>query len=331
MDDAGAAGEGGGDAERGVIPREVLTAATLAASSHNTQPWRLRSVGNTLEILPDFSRRTPVVDPDGHHLYVSLGCAAENAVVAATAFGLAGHAEFAPCAGGGAVRVVFEKTAAPASPLADAIPARQCSRAVYDGRAVAATELSQLAADGIVLVTDRATLESIGEYVAEGNAAQLGDSAFVRELVDWMRFTRREAAGHGDGLYGPAFGMPALPRALGAAAMRLALRPARQNARDLTALRGSAGVAAFVSEQDEPAGWVDTGRRYERFALEATRLGVRTALMNQPVEVRALRDGVAGALGVRGRPSLLVRFGYGPERPRSFRRPLEAVLAQPGG
>lgn len=311
-----------------MIPREVLTAATLAASSHNTQPWRLRANGHILEILPDFARRTPVVDPDDHHVYVSLGCAAENAVVAATVFGLAGHVEFAPSADGGAVRVAFEKTAAPPSPLADAIPARQCSRAVYDGRAVPATDLSQLddAAGGVVLVTDRARLASIGEYVAEGNAAQLGDPAFVRELVHWMRFTRREAARRGDGLYGPVFGMPALPRLLAVPAMRLSMRPASQNARDLAALRGSAGVAVFVSEPNEPGGWVETGRRYERFALRATRLGVRTAFMNQPVEVRALRDGVAGALDLRGRPSLLVRFGYGPDRPRSFRRPLDAVL-----
>ena len=316
-----------------MIPREVLEAATLAASSHNTQPWRLRATGHTLEILPDFARRMPVVDPDDHHVYVSLGCAAENAVVAGTALGLTGHVEFAPAPEGGAVRVVFEKTGAPASPLADVIRARQCSRAMYDGRAVPAADLSQLAdvRDGLVLVTDRARLESIGQYVAEGNSAQLGDRAFVVELLHWMRFTRREAARRADGLYGPALGVPALPRWLAVVAMRVTLRPASQTARDLAALRSSAGVAVFVSDRDEPAGWVETGRRYERFALEATRLGVRTAFMNQPVEVGALRDGMAGALGVQGRPSLLVRFGYGPERPRSFRRPLDAVLEQPGG
>jgi hypothetical protein len=27
-------------------------------------------------ILPDLSRRCPAVDPDDHHLFVSLGCAA---------------------------------------------------------------------------------------------------------------------------------------------------------------------------------------------------------------------------------------------------------------
>jgi hypothetical protein len=315
-----------------VIPRDVLAAATLAASSHNTQPWRLRATGQVLEIAPDFSRRTPVVDPDDHHVYVSLGCAAENAVVAGTAVGLAGHVEFAPSPDGGVVRVVFEKTAAAVSPLAEAIEARQCSRAVYDGRPVPTTDLARLAGEsgGVTLITARAALESVGEYVAEGNAAQLGDSGFVRELIDWMRFNRRQAASRGDGLFARALGLPALPHLLAVPAMRFALRPASQTARDLAALRSSAGMAAFVSNPDGPAGWVETGRRYERFALEATILGVRTAFMNQPVEVRALRDGFAAALGLSGRPSLVVRFGYGPARPRSFRRPLDAVMAGPG-
>jgi hypothetical protein len=37
----------------------------------------------SIVILPDLSRRCLVVDPDDHHLYVSLGCAAENILQAA--------------------------------------------------------------------------------------------------------------------------------------------------------------------------------------------------------------------------------------------------------
>lgn len=61
--------------------------ATLAANAHNTQPWTFRIGENTVGILPDFSRRTLVVDPDDHHLYASLGCAIENLVIAANARG----------------------------------------------------------------------------------------------------------------------------------------------------------------------------------------------------------------------------------------------------
>ena len=47
-------------------------------------------------IEPDLTRRTPVVDPDDHHLFVSLGCATENLVQAALANGLQGDARFDP-------------------------------------------------------------------------------------------------------------------------------------------------------------------------------------------------------------------------------------------
>ena len=70
--------------------RDFIRYATLAANSHNTQPWRFRIIEGQIEILPDFSRRIPVVDPDDHHMFASLGCAAENLALAAAARGQTG-------------------------------------------------------------------------------------------------------------------------------------------------------------------------------------------------------------------------------------------------
>ncbi len=58
--------------------RELIRYATLAPNSHNTQAWRFAAAPGEITIHPDFTRRTPVVDPDDHHLFVSLGCAAET-------------------------------------------------------------------------------------------------------------------------------------------------------------------------------------------------------------------------------------------------------------
>jgi len=72
---------------------------------------------------------------------------------------------------------------------------------------------------------------------------------------------------------------------------------------------------------------VEAGQVFERFALQATALGIRTAHLNQPVEVRTVRPQFAAAMHVaEGRPDLIIRFGRGPEMPRSLRRPMEAVL-----
>ena len=86
--------------------KELIRHATLAASNHNTQPWRFRIGEGRVEILPDFSRRTPVVDPDDHHLFASLGCAAENLAIAAEARCRAGELRFDP-ADDGSVMFAF--------------------------------------------------------------------------------------------------------------------------------------------------------------------------------------------------------------------------------
>jgi hypothetical protein len=83
----------------------------------------------------------------------------------------------------------------------------------------------------------------------------------------------------------------------------------------------------FVCREADRAHWVDVGRCYERFALQATALGIRNAMVNQPVEVQSVRPQFAAAIGLTGqRPDLVVRFGRGPTLPPSLRRPVQAVL-----
>ena len=43
---------------------ELVRYATLAANSHNTQPWTFSIAERRMRIAPDFARRCPAVDPD---------------------------------------------------------------------------------------------------------------------------------------------------------------------------------------------------------------------------------------------------------------------------
>jgi hypothetical protein len=104
--------------------------------------------------------------------------------------------------------------------------------------------------------------------------------------------------------------------------------PKSENDKYARHVRSSAGIAIFVSEVNDKAHWVEAGRCYERFALLSTVLGIRNAMLNQPVEVSALRPQFADYLGVEScRPDLIVRFGRGPRMPQSLRRTVQAVLA----
>jgi hypothetical protein len=108
----------------------------------------------------------------------------------------------------------------------------------------------------------------------------------------------------------------------------LAFRVATENKKYAAHLRSSAGVAIFVSERDDKDHWMRAGRACQRFALQATALGLKHAFINQPVEVAALRARLASLVGMPGRrPDIVMRFGYGPTLPFSPRRPVEAVLS----
>lgn len=308
---------------------ELLRYATLAANGHNTQPWRFRVRPAGLRVLPDFARRTPVVDPDDHHLYASLGCAVENLLIAAAARGQAG----AVAATADGVDVDLVPAAAREDDLFAAIPQRQSTRSVYDGRAVPAAALRELEAaariDGVALrlVTDAAQLGQILDFVIAGNSAQMDDPAFVAELLQWIRFSPAEALATGDGLYAASSGNPTLPDWLGRRLFPLVFRKAAENDRYAAQLRSSAGVAIFTGEQSDPAHWIRVGQAFQRFALKATALGLRHAHVNQPVEVPAVRQAFARWLGAPdARPDLVVRFGYAPPMPMSLRRPVTAVL-----
>ena len=323
-----------GQALGGELARELVRLATLAPSSHNTQCWKFALEANAITILPDLSRRCPAVDPDDHHLFVSLGCAAENLVHAALAHGLQAEPQFD--AAKQAIRVPMSRLAAPSaqtSPLFNAIAERQCTRADYDGKPLTVDELKLLERAGtasavrVLLLTERPAIERVLDHVVQGNTAQMADAAFVKELKAWIRFNGAEAVRTRDGLFSAASGNPAIPTWLGDLAFDWVFNTKSENDKYTRQVRSSSGIAVFVGQVADKAHWVEVGRAYERFALQATALGIRHAFMNQPVEVLAVRSPFADAMGLAGqRPDLVVRFGRGPQLPRSLRRPVQSVL-----
>ena len=177
------------------LAAELTRYATLAPSSHNTQCWKFSAAPGSITILPDFARRCPAVDPDDHHLFVSLS------------------------------------------------------------------------------------------------------------------------------------GNPTLPTWLGRRMFDLFFTGRSENEKYARQMRSSAGVAVFVGKTADKANWVEVGRSYQRFALQASALGIRNAMLNQPVEVGHLRTGFASLLGIGAqRPDLVVRFGRGPTLSPSLRRPVQAVM-----
>lgn len=312
--------------------QELIRYATLAANGHNTQPWMFVITQNAIEIYPDYTRRLSVVDPSDRELWISLGCALENLLIAARAAGYIPEVTYPDITDFIHIRLTADTPQG--SPLFDAIPLRQNTRSEYDHQLIKVDDLDQVQAlplepgVGLHFVTKHIDLEAVLEYVNQGNLSQYADKVFVDELIYWLRFNKKEALASLDGLYTRCSGNPEVPRWLGKMFVA-GIKPQQQADADAKKLRSSPGAVVVTSESDDKTAWVRTGQVYERIALKMTSLNIKSAFLNQPIEVTKLRSQFQSAIGLDASlPQLLVRFGYAEAMPRSLRRPVEQVLAQ---
>jgi len=310
--------------------REIIRYATLAPNGHNTQPWKFSITDNSIEIHPDYTRRLLVVDPNDREMWISLGCALENLLLAAAASGYATDVIYPDASD--AIIVKLSKDSPKLNSLVNAIPVRQNTRSEYDGQPVNQSDLDKLqmitSESGVILqfLTNTKSIETALEYVNQGNLVQYADPAFINELIDWLRFNKKEALGSLDGLYSRCSGNPEVPRWLGKSFVS-STKPQQQADLDAKKLRSSAGAVVIASESDDKTGWVRTGQVYERLALQMTILNVKSALLNQPIEVENIRSQFQNAIGLGDTfPQLLVRYGYAETLLHSLRRPVDQVL-----
>ena len=174
--------------------------------------------------------------------------------------------------------------------------------------------------------TNPTALETFLEYVNLGNLAQYADTAFVHELTEWLRFNKKEALSTLDGLYSICSGNSQVPRFIGRMFVAVT-NPQQQADADAAKFRTSPVAVVVASASDDKVSWVRTGQVYERLALKMTSLNIKSAFLNQPIEVSTLRGQFQSAMGLGSSlPQLLVRFGYAEAMPRSLRRPVEQVL-----
>jgi hypothetical protein len=311
--------------------RELVRFATLAANSHNTQPWIFTASASSIVISPDFGRRCPAVDPDDHHLFVSLGCAAENLVLAAAALGLRAY----PRVDGDGIVMELEAAPPATSALTEAIAVRQSTRAKFDAKPVAPDTLRLLESacrePGIsaVMITERARFAKVADYVVEGNSMQMRDKAFMDELVTWLRFSEADALATMDGLSARASGNPELPAWIARRLLKFVLTENGENRKYREQIESSAGIVVLAADTNDKAGWIAAGRACQRFGLQTTALGLKYAFINQPVEVAGIRPQFASFLGIgERRPDIVMRFGGGPDLPKSLRRRPEQVIRE---
>lgn len=304
---------------------ELVRMATLAPNSHNTQGWSFTPLRDGIRIAVDPGRRTPIVDPDDHHLYVSLGAAVETFILAATAYGITATPQVAA---DGAVTLTFADGATP-SPILPAITLRQSHRGLYDDTVLTDADRSALVADpALRLIEDAPTRTALRDLTVAAHGKQMADDAYRAELKSWLRFSQGAALDARDGLFSGCSGSPALPQMLGDGLFGLLVTAEGQSEALAAQIDSAPALGLLVTDPDTALGRIETGRRLARIGLVATSQGLAMAHVNPALENADSRAEVARLLGLTsGRPSILLRLGRTVERlPYSLRRPPAETL-----
>ncbi|GAB2592388.1 NAD(P)H nitroreductase [Paractinoplanes abujensis] len=300
---------------------QAAQAALHAPSVFNTQPWRWRIDGDTMELHADESRRLEITDRDGRLLLLSLGAALHHARTALAAAGWSCTVE--RLTGPGPVARIQLGAPVPPAPdarrLAEAIPQRRTDRRPFGSRTVTDAELTRLRllveANGAylhVVPADQVPALAISAQLA--GDAELGDPFYRDELREW---THRPVAA-GDGVPAGTAVEPGLRRV-----------PVRDFAPDDTPGlavgadhdQGAAYVILF-GRGDEHLDLLRGGEALSALLLAATADGLATAPLTDAVEVTWPRLLVRGLLADLGEPYVVVRLGYSasatplPPRPR---------------
>ena len=86
-------------------------------------------------------------------------------------------------------------------------------------------------------------------------------------------------------------------------------------------------IAILCTVDDGKYDWITSGRALARVALTATAAGYALSFLNQSVEVPALREQLAGAIGEHRQPQLVMRLGRSARVAATPRRPVSEVLS----
>lgn len=314
--------------------RAAVRYAVLAPSSHNSQPWLFRLVGETLELRADRSRALPVVDPEDRELVISCGAALFHHALALRHFGSEPVVERLPDIRDvdllARIRISgAHQRSAEDDALFRATFTRHTFRAPFEDRCLperlGPTLEATAQASGAwlqVFLTEEAR-RAVADLIAEGDRLQMADKRFRRELAAWLR---PNWSGRGDGMPGFALGMGDLRAIAGPLVVRTFDIGRGQAARDHDLASGSPMLALLGTAHDSPWDWLVAGEALAHVLLRAQVDGVAASFLNQPIEVEELRLRVLALTARPGFPQLLLRLGVGRPSQGTPRRPLAEVL-----
>jgi nitroreductase len=291
--------------------RAVLTLATHAPSTHDTQPWRWRVGPDTLTLFADPSRHGSHTGPDRRDLLISGGATLHHCTVALAAMGWRSKVHRLPDPACPDLLATVTVSVQPPGELdvllAGAIARRRCDRRNYSPCPVPWGDIALMgarAARAGVMLRQIEPSEHIKAIIA--GKGRRGSMSGVQP------FTIPE----------PAPGTPIAGRMFAA--------PAPEQFDTGPTVEHNGVVVALGTQLDDDLARLRAGEATSLVLLSATAMGLASCPVSEPLAIPETRDTVrADVFGGTGYPQMLMRFGWAPANaeplPAAPRRPLPEV------
>jgi hypothetical protein len=193
----------------------ILRFAVLAASSHNSQPWGFSISNNAIDIYREPSRSLPVADSNDRQLFLSIGCAIENTIVAGSYYGYSSQINYYNNPKGDHVAtIVFSrKSSAQVNDdqnLIHSILDRKTNRNRYKMEVIDQKILQEISSlqtsdTSIYIVDNKVTISELGNIALLASIDSMSNREFREEL---SHYTKHNITRSKIGMPGFTLGLP---------------------------------------------------------------------------------------------------------------------------
>ena len=289
----------------------IVAAGILASNPHNSQPWIFRITDSTIDLFADPKRQIGVIDPYLREMYIGLGCAVENMMLAAEAEGLSPTLGLMsdPTDETHAAHIELIHSSPLLSNLYSAIPNRHTDRGAFDTARSIAPEIFEEIEDLITEADlrlfwykDEAARAQFSKVAIESAEALVADEQQSMDSHTWWRqdWDQLQETADGITLDAQALGpitpiakiFPDLSRQQNDAAFV-------KNVREIMLPTAAAFGILAVRDGNNNTQHLNCGRAWERIHLWGTTQGLALQPLNQMCERvdREIQIGIEPIIG----------------------------------
>ena len=319
---------------------KILYYASLAGSSHNSQPWKAEVYGeDSIMIFADMSRQLLVVDPSSRELFISVGAFIENLNLAAANLGYESDIKINgitrdSCNHVATIILSWSKPENEFATLKD-IELRTTLRIPFDKTEIKESDWKKLVSHDTYNIHYLPSQSEKGRYIMEKELESYTEQATRKnaqdELAAWIRFSNLDVREKQDGLSTAGMGI----KGISGFVVRNFFKP-EDSKKDSFVNQGiektklqvenCGGWIIITMNEDNLEGWINTGRLYQRMNIQCRNLKIGFHPMNQIVEERIYKEAASKFLSFNGTIEFIARIGYVDDYPApiSVRRPVES-------